>query len=163
MLLNVVMGGNMSSRLFQEVRERRGLAYAIYSFVSLFCDTGLLGVYVGVAKHNTEEVLRLIADEMNRLKKEPVDNAELRNGKEHLKGGLYLATESTDTQMTRLATNEIIFGRHVPLQEVVQDIERVTAEDILTLAQQTFQPDAVSVSLLGPVDGNVSYKDILVS
>jgi predicted Zn-dependent peptidase len=162
-LLNVVLGGNMSSRLFQEVRERRGLAYAIYSFASSFCDTGLMGVYVGVAKANTEEVLRLIMTEMNRLKKEPVDGAELRNAKEHLKGGLYLATESTDTQMTRLAHNEIIFGRHIPLQEVVEDIEKVTAEDVMGLAQQTFQDGAVSVSLLGPVDGNVSYKDLLVS
>jgi predicted Zn-dependent peptidase len=162
-LLNVVLGGNMSSRLFQEVRERRGLAYAIYSFASSFCDTGLMGVYVGVAKTNTEEVLRLIMTEMNRLKEEPVDGAELRNAKEHLKGGLYLATESTDTQMTRLAHNEIIFGRHIPLQEVVEDIERVTAEDVMGLAQDVYKDGAVSVSLLGPVDGNVSYKDLLVS
>ena len=163
MLLNVVLGGNMSSRLFQEVRERRGLAYAIYSFVSAFCDTGLLGVYVGVGKHNAEEVLRLIVGEMNRLKEEPVDGAELRNGKEHLKGGLYLAAESTDTQMTRLATNEMIFGRHVPLQEVVEDIERVTEEDILALAEQIFKDGAVSLSLLGPVDGNTSYQDLLTA
>jgi predicted Zn-dependent peptidase len=162
-LLNVVLGGNMSSRLFQEVRERRGLAYAIYSFASSFCDTGLLGVYVGVAEVNTEEVLRVIMGEMHRLKEEPVDGAELRNAKEHLKGGLHLATESTDTQMTRLANNEIIFGRHVPLQEVVEDIERVTAEDILALAQELFKNGAVSVSLLGPVDGNKSYKELLAS
>jgi predicted Zn-dependent peptidase len=153
----------MSSRLFQEVRERRGLAYAIYSFASSFCDTGLMGVYVGVAKANTEEVLRLIITEMHRLKEEPVDAAELRNAKEHLKGGLYLATESTDTQMTRLAHNEIIFGRHIPLQEVVEDIEKVTAEDVMGLAQQKFQDGAVSVSLLGPVDGKVAYDDILTS
>jgi predicted Zn-dependent peptidase len=161
-LLNVVLGGNMSSRLFQEIRERRGLAYAIYSFASSYSDTGLMGVYGGVDKAKTEKVLRLIMKEMNRLKKEPIHSAELRNAKEHIKGGLYLAAESTDNQMTRLAYNEINFGRHIPLQELVDEIEKVTAEDVMTLAQQTFQDGAVSLSLLGPVDGNVSYKDILV-
>ena len=159
-LLNVVLGGNMSSRLFQEIRERRGLAYAIYSFVLSYCDTGLTGVYVGVDKSNTQEVLRLIAREMKRLKEEPVDDSELKNAKEHLKGGLYLATESTSNQMTRLAHNEINFGRHIPLQELVDEIEKVTAEDILNLAQDTFQDSAVSLALLGPVDEKASYEDI---
>jgi len=162
-LLNVVMGGNMSSRLFQEIRERRGLAYAVYSFASSYSDTGLIGVYVGVDKANTQEVLELIMREMRRLKEEPIDGSELMNAKEHLKGGLYLAAESTDNQMTRIAINEIIFERSVPLQELVDKIEKVTAEDILRLAQDTFRDKAVSLSLLGPVDGNVSYKDILVS
>jgi predicted Zn-dependent peptidase len=160
-LLNVVMGGNMSSRLFQEIRERRGLAYAVYSFASSYSDTGLIGVYVGVDKANTQEVLELIMREMRRLKEEPIEGSELRNAKEHLKGGLYLAAESTDNQMTRLAHNEIIFGRYVPLQELVDEIEKVTAEDILRLAQQTFRDKAVSLSLLGPIDGNVSYEDVL--
>jgi len=162
-LLNVVMGGNMSSRLFQEIRERRGLAYAVYSFASSYSDTGLIGVYVGVDKANTQEVLELIMREMRRFKEEPIDGSELMNAKEHLKGGLYLAAESTDNQMTRIAINEIIFERSVPLQELVDKIEKVTAEDILRLAQDTFRDKAVSLSLLGPVDGNVSYKDILVS
>jgi len=162
-LLNVVMGGNMSSRLFQEIRERRGLAYAVYSFASSYSDTGLIGVYVGVDKANTQEVLELIMREMRRLKEEPIDGSELMNAKEHLKGGLYLAAESTDNQMTRIAINEIIFERSVPLQELVDKIEKVTAEEILRLAQDTFRDKAVSLSLLGPVDGNVSYKDILVS
>ncbi len=160
-LLNVVMGGNMSSRLFQEIRERRGLAYAIYSFGWSYSDSGLLGVYVGVDKTNTQEVLHLIIREMSRLKEEPIDSSELRNAKEHLKGGLYLAAESTDNQMTRLAHNEINFGRYVPLQELVDEIEKVTAEDILRLAQETFQDKAISLSLLGPVDGKASYEDIL--
>ena len=160
-LLNVILGGNMSSRLFQEIRERRGLAYAIYSFVSSYHDTGLLGVYVGVDKSNTEEVLRLIIKEMKRLKEKPVDSSELKDAKEYLKGGLYLAAEITNNQMTRLAHNEINFGRHIPLQELVDELEKVTAEDILVLAQDTFQHSAVSPILLGPVDEKVSYKDIL--
>ena len=160
-LLNVVLGGNMSSRLFQEIRERRGLAYAIFSFASSYSDTGLLGIYVGVEKSNTQEVLQLIAKEMTRLKEKPIDDSELKNAKEHLKGGLYLAAESTDNQMTRLAHNEINFGRHVPLQEVVDNIEKVTAEDILGLACEACQDNAVSLALLGPIDEKVSYEDML--
>ena len=160
-LLNVVLGGNMSSRLFQEIRERRGLAYSIFSFASSYSDTGLLGVYVGVDKSNTQEVLRLIVKEMRRLKEKPINGSELRNAKEHLKGGVYLAAESTDNQMTRLAHNEINFGRHIPLEELVHNIERVTAEDILRLAQETCQDKAVSLALLGPIDEKESYEEIL--
>jgi predicted Zn-dependent peptidase len=160
-LMNVVLGGNMSSRLFQEIRERRGLAYAIFSFASSYSDTGLLGVYVGVDKSNTQEVLRLIAKEMKRLKEKPIDDSELKNAKEHMKGGLYLAAESTDNQMTRLAHNEINFGRNVPLQELVDKIEKVTAQDILSLARETFQRNATSLALLGPINEEVSYEDIL--
>ena len=160
-LLNVVLGGNMSSRLFQEIRERRGLAYAIFSFASSYCDTGLLGIYVGVEKSNTQKVLQLIAKEMTHLKEKPIDDSELRNAKEHLKGGLYLAAESTDNQMTRLAHNEINFGRHVPLLEMVDNIKRVSTEDILRLACEICQDKAVSLALLGPIDEKASYKDML--
>jgi predicted Zn-dependent peptidase len=160
-LLNVVLGGNMSSRLFQEIRERRGLAYSIFSFASSYCDTGLLGVYVGVDKANTQEALRLIVKEMKRFKEKPINGSELRNAKEHLKGGLYLAAESTDNQMTRLAHNEINFGRHIRLEELVDNIEKVTAEDILRLAQDAFHDKAVSLALLGPIDEKVSYQEIL--
>ncbi|MBW1741245.1 MAG: insulinase family protein [Deltaproteobacteria bacterium] len=160
-LLNVVLGGNMSSRLFQEIRERRGLAYVVYSFVSSYSDTGLVGVYVAVDKSNTQKVLQLIIKEMKRLKEKPIDSSELRNAKEHLKGGLYLAAESTDNQMTRLAYNEINFGRYIPLQEVADEIEKVAAEDILRLAQDIFQDKAISLALLGPIDEKMSCEDIL--
>jgi len=160
-LLNVVLGGNMSSRLFQEIRERRGLAYSIFSFASSYCDTGLLGVYVGVDKSNTLEVLRLIVKEMKRFKEKPINGSELINAKEHLKGGLYLAAESTDNQMTRLAHNEINFGRHIPLEELIGDIEKVTAEDILKQARDSFHDKAVSLALLGPIDEKVSYEEVL--
>jgi predicted Zn-dependent peptidase len=160
-LLNIVLGGNMSSRLFQEIRERRGLAYSIFSFASSYCDTGLLGVYVGVDKSNTLEVLRLIVKEMKRFKEKPISGSELRNAKEHLKGGLYLAAENTDNQMTRLAHNEINFGRHISLEELIGNLEKVTAEEILKQAKDTFHDRAVSLALLGPIDEKVSYEDVL--
>ncbi len=151
-VLNVILGGNMSSRLFQEVRERRGLAYAVYSFLALYSDTGMCGVYVGTDQSNIQQVLEIIIKEMKQIKEQPVDSAELRNAKEYLKGGLYLGAESTENQMTRLAHNEIHFGRHVPLKEVEEDIEKVTAEDILELSQDIFQKESASLTLLGPVD-----------
>ena len=160
-LLNVILGGNMSSRLFQEIRERRGLAYAIFSFASSYSDTGLLGVYVGVEKSKTEEALRLIVKEMRQLTEEPIEESELKNAKEHIKGGLYLAAESTDNQMTRLAQNEINFGRDIPLQELVDGIEKVTADDMLALAQDTFRHSGLSLTLLGPIDEKASYQEIL--
>ena len=148
----------MSSRLFQEIRERRGLAYAVYSFLSLYSDTGVSGVYVAVDKANTEEVLELIMKEMRQIKEEPVENSELRNAKEYLKGGIYLGAESTENQMTRLAHNEIHFGRQVSLQEVEDNIEKVTAEDIVELAEDMFQNESLSLTLLGPV-GEDSFHE----
>lgn len=158
-LLNVVLGGNMSSRLFQEIREKRGLAYAVYSFVSSYSDTGLIGVYVGVDKSNTADVISLIVKEMKRLKEAPIDSSELSNAKEHLKGGIFLSAESTDNQMTRLAHNEINFGRHIPLEELTAHIDAVTAEDIMSLARDLFKDKSVTLAILGPLDGRVCYDD----
>ncbi len=160
-VLNVILGGNMSSRLFQEVRERRGLAYAVYSFLSPYCDTGMWGAYVGTDKSNTQQVLEIIIREMKRLREEPVDISELRNGKEYLKGGLCLAAESTENQMTRLAHNEINFGRHIPLKEVEDEVDKVTTEDIMELANDIFQNKTMCLTLLGPVDEKASYQEIL--
>jgi predicted Zn-dependent peptidase len=151
-VLNVILGGNMSSRLFQEIRERRGLAYAVYSFLALYSDTGMCGVYVGADESKIREVLEIIIREMKQIKDRPVDTAELKNAKAYLKGGLYLGAESTENQMTRLAHNEIHFGCDVPLEEVEGRIEKVTAEDIVALSNDIFQNDAVSLTLLGPVD-----------
>jgi len=156
-VLNVILGGNMSSRLFQEIRERRGLAYAVYSFLALYSDTGMCGVYVGADESKIREVLEIIIREMKQIKDQPVETAELKNAKAYLKGGLYLGAESTDNQMTRLAHNEIHFGRDMPLEEVEEGIEKVTAEDIAALSQDIFQNDAVSLTLLGPVDDDNAH------
>jgi predicted Zn-dependent peptidase len=151
-VLNVILGGNMSSRLFQEIRELRGLAYGVYSFLSLYSDTGICGVYVGTDESNMQEVLEIISREMRKIKEQPLESAELRNAKEYLKGGLYLGAESTENQMIRLAHNEIHFGRHVPLKEVEGLIEEVTAENILELSEDIFQNESMCLTLLGPVD-----------
>jgi predicted Zn-dependent peptidase len=152
-ILNVILGGSMSSRLFQEVRERRGLAYSIYSFVSSHTDAGLMGVYGAVRPDNIKETLELIRQELTRFKREPISATELRAAKEHIKGGICLAAENTDNRMSRLAKNEIIFDRFVPYEEIEAGLEQVTVEDVQALAQQIFQPEVMSLVLLGQVNG----------
>ncbi len=151
-ILNVILGGSMSSRLFQEVRERRGLAYAIYSFLSSHTDAGMVGIYGAVRPDNIKETLELIRHELQRFKREPISDIELRAAKEHIKGGIYLAAENTDNRMSRLAKNEIIFDRFISYEEIEAGLERVTTEDVQALAQEIFQPEAMSLVLLGQVE-----------
>ena len=152
-ILNVILGGSMSSRLFQEVRERHGLAYSIYSFLSSHTDTGMLGIYGAVRPENIKATLELIHHELWRLKSEPISETELRAAQEHIKGGIYLAAENTDNRMSRLAKNEMIFGRFIPYEEIEQGLEKVTSNDVQVLAQKIFTPEAMSLVLLGLVDG----------
>ncbi|MBU4259226.1 MAG: insulinase family protein [Proteobacteria bacterium] len=160
-LINTILGGNMSSRLFQEIRENRGLAYSVYSFISSHVDTGMCGVYVGVDPKNAKETIEVILNEIFKLKKIAVDSTELQSAKEYTKGNLMLALESIDSQMVRLAQNEIHFGRHIPLQEVVNKIEEVKVDDIIDLASTLFGDDQIAITLLGPVTDKKLYDDIL--
>jgi predicted Zn-dependent peptidase len=162
-ILNVILGGSMSSRLFQEVRERRGLAYSIYSFLSSHTDAGMVGIYGAVRPHNIMETLEVIRGEIRRFKEEPISEAELRAAKEHIKGGIYLAAENTDNRMSRLAKNEIIFDRFVPYEEIEAGLEGVTVGEVQSLSQQLFRPEFMSLVLLGKVDGlsvDQTYLDI---
>jgi predicted Zn-dependent peptidase len=160
-LFNTILGGNMSSRLFQQIRERRGLAYSVYSFVTSHVDTGLFGVYTGVAPAQAGQAVELIMDEFRRLQSEPVRPDELRDAKEYTKGNLLLASESIDNQMVRLAQNEIHFGRPVPLQEVFDQIEAVTGEDILSLAHQLLGSRKMSLTILGTVAEKAAIGQML--
>ncbi len=161
-LINTILGGNMSSRLFQEIRERRGLAYAVYSFISSYVDTGIFGAYAGVDPKNVIETIELILKEMRKLKRRRVDKIELHNAKEYTKGSLLLASESVDNQMVRLAQNEIHFGRYVPLHEVVDKIEAVTVDDIFDLGESLFQKNQLALTILGPVKDKKSYENIII-
>ncbi|UCE82859.1 MAG: insulinase family protein [Deltaproteobacteria bacterium] len=152
-ILNVILGGSMSSRLFQEVRERRGLAYSIYSFLSSHTDSGMMGIYGAVRPDNIKETRAVIRHELRSLKQEPISDVELRAAKEHIKGGIYLAAENTDNRMSRLAKNEMIFGRFVTYEEIEAGLEKVTSEDVQALAQEIFRPEVMSSVLLGQVDG----------
>ena len=161
-LLNTILGGNMSSRLFQEVREKRGLAYSVYSFVSSYVDTGMFGVYLAVEPKRVLETTELVLNEIRRLKKEPVEAAELKGAIEYTKGSLLLATESSDNQMVRAAQNEIHFGGEIPLQEIIDKIDAVTADDISAIAGDLFNRNQTVLTLLGPVgDDQKPFEDLL--
>jgi len=159
--MNTILGGNMSSRMFQEVREKRGLAYSVYSFILSHIDTGMFGVYAGVAPDKATESIELILKELRTLKSTPVSASELRGAKEFIKGNLLLASDSVDNQMVRLAQNEIHFNRYVPLEEILDRVESVSADDIIELAQTLFQEDQLVLTLLGPVDEQRNYESIL--
>ncbi|MGD8257895.1 MAG: pitrilysin family protein [Desulfobacterales bacterium] len=151
-LLNTILGGNMSSRLFQEVRERRGLAYSVYSFVSSHVDTGMFGIYIGVDPKRIRETIEVVLSEIHKLKTSRVEAVELQGAIEYTKGNLLLAAESTDNQMVRAAQNEIHFEKDISLQSVIEKLESVSENDILELAENIFNGRELALTLLGPVD-----------
>lgn len=142
----------MSSRLFQEVREKRGLAYAVYSFISAHLDTGMFGVYLAVSPDKTLDAVRLVAREIHKMTKQPVDSGELHGAVQYTKGSLLLASESSDNQMVRTAQNEIYFQEDIPLKRVIQQIESVTPEELRQLAAELYRSNRMVLTLLGPVD-----------
>ena len=160
-LMNTILGGNMSSRLFQEIRETRGLAYSVYSFISSHFDTGLFGAYAAVDPASAPETTQLILNAFNALQTTRVDALELQGAKEYTKGNLLLAAESSDNQMVRLAQNEIHFNEYIPLQTVVDKIEAVTADNLKDLAQDLLNDHKMALTLLGPVSNTDVYEAML--
>ena len=158
-LLNTILGGNMSSRLFQEIRERRGLAYSVYSFISSHVDTGMFGAYAAVEPGQVRKTIKLMVKEMRGLKHTRVDETVLQDAKEYTKGSLMLASESVDNQMARLAQNELILERFVSLEEIMEEIDRVTPADIRDLAEALFLPDPSALAVLGPVPDAAALQD----
>lgn len=151
-VLNTLLGGGMSSRLFQEVREKRGLAYSVYSFQAAYLDTGMLGVYVGTGRDAVTQVIELLAENFVRLKNEDVSSEELRTAKEQLKGNLLLSTESTGSRMSKLAMNQIYFGKQLEIEDVIEEIERVDANDVRAISGDLFRPEYLGLTVLGDVD-----------
>ena len=162
-LLNTILGGNMSSRLFQEIREKRGLAYTVYAFITSHVDTGMFGIYLAVDPARAVEATDLVLNEIHKLSAAPVTATELRGAVEYTKGSLLLASESNDNQMVRSAQNEIHFNRIIRLPEVIKKIESVTAEEILELSRSLFEKDRMSLTLLGPVKDRKPFEDMLYS
>jgi predicted Zn-dependent peptidase len=150
-ILNTILGGSMSSRLFQEVREKMGLAYSIFSYINSHADTGALAVYAGTSRDRLEEVIAIIVREMKRMKNELLLDDELHDAKEQLKGNILLSLESSDNRMTRLAKNEIYFGRPQPVREIVKGIDLVTSRSILELADKLIDDRFLTMVLMGRV------------
>jgi predicted Zn-dependent peptidase len=151
----------MSSRLFQKIREHRGLAYSVYSYISSYVDTGIFGAYVAVQPDKALEAVRLIINEMKALKKYRVDQTELKDAKDYTIGNLLLASESVDSQMVRLAQNEINFGHDITLETVVDHIKAVSDEDIITIAASLFQSDQLGLTTLGALKDENAIAKIL--
>jgi len=160
-LLNAILGGNMSSRLFQEIREKRGLVYSVYSFLSTYLDAGLLGIYAATEPRNLNRVLKTIQNEIVKLCRGELSDTEVAEAKEHLIGGIYLSSESADNRMMRIAKNEFAFGRYVDYDELVSSLEQVSRDEVVEVACSTFQDRKISFASLGPVESESFDKALL--
>jgi predicted Zn-dependent peptidase len=152
-LLNTALGGGMSSRLFQEVREKRGRVYSIYSFMSAFLDCGYFGVYAGTNPEWVDEVIEVTLKEVNKVVRGGLAPEELARAKSQLKGNMLLGMESTESRMNRVARNEIYFRRDIPIDELGREIEKVTNDQVVELASSCFKPERMGMVLLGDLKG----------
>lgn len=153
-ILNSILGGGLSSRLVQEIREDRGLAYSVYSYHSAFSDAGLFTFYAGTRPDNYEKVVQLIMAETVKISKKGITDQELQKAKEQLKGNLYLGLESVGSRMTRLGRNELSLGRFVTPEESVKKIASVDREQVQELAQELFVPEKFTMATIGPIKEN---------
>ena len=148
--INTILGAGVSSRLFQEIREKRGLAYSIYSFIASYIDTGVWGVYAGVSRKKVREVIELILAEIYTLK-DTVNETELQRAKNQLKGNIILGLESTSSRMNNIARQEIYYGKYYSPREIMNEIDSITIKQIKELTEQLVQKECFSLTIYGPV------------
>jgi predicted Zn-dependent peptidase len=151
-ILNTVLGGGMSSRLFQEIREKRGRVYSVYSFLASYKDVGYLGIYAGTSLDWVEEVVDLILREVGRLAAGEIREEELQRAKSQLIGNMLLGLETSDSWMSHISKNEIYFGKTISLEDISQGVRSVSRPDIVELASAILRPDGMALTLLGDVD-----------
>lgn len=151
-IFNTILGGNMSSRLFQEIREKRGLAYSLYSHISGYMDTGLIKIYVATDKEEINRVLELIGLMIKRIQDGELSVSDMARTKEYLIGGILLGSENIDNMMIRLAKNEFIFERYISYEELIAELEKVTLDEVIDVSKRIFSADKVSLTVLGPID-----------
>lgn len=161
-LLNTILGGGVSSRLFQEVREERGWAYSIYSSPSSYLDCGLFTIYAGTSPQNVDNVVDIVLKMLNKVKKHGIDASELLRAKNQTKGSMMLSMESTSTRMCRIAKEELYFGRNFSLKEIVREIDKVSLQDLQDLANALFRQDSLSLTVLGQVSRASLPEPLLV-
>jgi predicted Zn-dependent peptidase len=162
LILNTVLGGGMSSRLFQTIREERGMAYSIYSDLSPYSDTGALCVFAGTSADKTLEMLDLVMAEFRALKETLLTGEELHRAKEQVKGNILLGLESSGSRMSNLARQEMYFNHFFSVEEVLDRLDAVTAEQVQTMAQKLFISERIAVTLLGRLDGLKLHRSRLV-
>ena len=149
-LLDSMLGGSASSRLFQEIREKRGMAYSVYTFASQYADTGMVGVYVGTREDNLAECMRITADQLTRMGAGEIEQAELHRAKENLKGRIMLSMESTSNRASRLGKSVLTDTELLSLDRICAEIDAVEADAVAALARQLFTPERLSVAGIGP-------------
>lgn len=150
LVLNTLLGSGMSSRLFQNIREKHGIAYSVYSFIDFLYDTGLFGIYIGTDKHKVDDSIDLINRELEQLMEESISDSELDRTKSQLKGNLMLGLESTSSRMNRLAKMELYLEKHFTLDDTLNEIEKVSKKDILDIANELFTNDRIYTTILKP-------------
>jgi predicted Zn-dependent peptidase len=160
-ILNTVLGGGMSSRLFQNVREKQGLVYSIFSELNPFRDTGLLSVYAGASRESAPKVVQSIVNEFRELKNNSISEEELKRAKDQLKGSLMLSLESSTARMSNLARQEMYYDHFVSMDEIIERIQVVTIEDLIQSANELFQPELIAVTVLGNLNGLKITRDSL--
>ncbi len=161
-VLNTVLGGGMSSRLFQNIREKQGLAYAVYSELNLFSDTGCFTVYAGTGIETAKKVVDSVIREFHIFKNELIGEDELRRAKDHLKGSLMLSLESTSSRMSNLARQELYFDRFLSLDEMLDNVEAVTRDQVQAIAEEFFRPEDIALAMLGRLnDIEVTREDLI--
>ncbi|MBI3189805.1 MAG: insulinase family protein [Ignavibacteriales bacterium] len=153
LVLNTLLGEGMSSRLFQTLREKHGMAYSVYSFANFLSDAGNFGVYIGTDSEKIDKAINLIKKELEKLKTKPVTSKELNRTKAQLKGSMMLSLENTSNRMMRLGSVELYVGDHVLLDDIVKRIDAVTQEQVLEVARQLFRFDDFSTITLKPKNG----------
>jgi len=149
-IVNTILGGGLSSRLFQEIREQKGLVYSVYSYHSSYHDSGLFCVYAGLSKQNVDEVLDLILKQVRDIQLNGVKEEELQRAKDQLKGNLYLSLENVNTRMSRLGKSQLYLGKVIPPEGIVAKVNKVTAAEVQELAREMLRPDLFSLAAIGP-------------
>ena len=160
-VLNTLLGGGMSSRLFQNVREKQGLAYSIFSELNPYRDTGCLAVYAGTSRENVPKVVESVLCEFRELKEKAIDLEELERTKAQLKGNLMLSLESSTARMSNLARQEMYYDHFFGLNEIIERIEKIQPEDVIKVAKEFFQPERIAVTVLGNLNGLKLSRDLL--
>jgi predicted Zn-dependent peptidase len=160
-VLNNILGGGMSSRLFQNIRERQGLAYSIFSDLSPYRDTGVLSVYAGTSLETAGKVVESVLEEFRRLRDEPIDAEELRRAKDHLKGATLLSLEGSGARMSNLARYHMYFDRHFTAPELIAMLEAVTTAEVQQIARDFFHPEKIAASIVGNLNGFKLTRDQL--
>lgn len=151
-VLDGALGGSMSSRLFQEIREKRALAYSVFSFNQGFKEIGLFGVYAGTAKENFEKVIGLILEQLRNIKKEGITKEEFERAQENIKGSMVLALESSNSRMSYMARSQFYYDKIVTIDDVIKKIDKIKMEDIIRLANEFFRDEYLNLAVIGDLD-----------